>query len=122
MQGRNFTCLFFSSASVLQNFTARYATSFSVHLSWIIPWPEEGMSRYITHFIIYLSDTKSDRTRIIRIPRVKSGKEFVLRGLKPHTVYTVGIQAQIGSSENTTTVYQNFSTKEAGNTCVEKKF
>ena len=111
MQCRKSTRLFFLSAPV-QNFSAN-ASSFFVHLSWIIP--EEGMSRYITHFIIYLNDTKSNSARIVRISRWKYGNEFVLRGLKPYVAYTVGIQAQVGSLENTTIVYQRFRTKEAGN-------
>ena len=112
MQCRKSTCLFLSSAPV-QNFSAN-ASSFSVHLSWIIP--KARVSHYITHFIIYLNDTsKSHSTRIVRISRWKFGNEFVLRGLKPYVVYTVGIQAQVGSLENTTIVYQRFRTKEAGN-------
>ena len=114
MQCRKSTCLFLSSAPV-QNFSAN-ASSFFVHLSWIIP--KARVSRFITHFIIYLNDTTSDCTRIVRISRWKYGNKFVLRGLKPYVVYTVGIQAQVGSLENSTTVYQRFRTKEAGNTFV----
>ena len=91
-------------------------SNFSVHLSWTIP--EANVSSYITHFTIYLNGTQSNSTRIVRISRWKYGNEFVLRGLKPYVAYTVGIQAQDDSLENTTIVYQRFRTKEAGNTFV----
>jgi len=94
-----------------QNITAN-PSNFSVHLSWTIP--EAKMSSYITYFIIYLNGTQSDSTRIVKISRMKYGNKFVLRGLKPYSEYTVGIQAQDGSLKNTTIVYQTFKTEEAG--------
>jgi hypothetical protein len=82
-------------------------SNFSMHLSWTIP--KAKASSYTTHFIIYLN-----RIRIHRISRVKYGNEFVLRGLKPYTEYTVGIQAQDGFLKNSTIVYEVFRTKKAG--------
>ena len=90
-------------------------SNFSVHLSWTIP--KAKTSSYTTHFIIYLNCTQcDDGTRIVKISRVKSGNEFVLRGLKPYTEYTAGIQAQDSSLKNAAIVYQNFKTEEAGST------
>ena len=49
-----------------------------------------------------------------RISREASNNQFVLPGLKPYTMYSVGIQTQDAYSQNSTIVYKTFQTKEAG--------
>lgn len=82
-------------------------SNFSVELSWKVTGPR--ISSYLTHFIIYLNDTRMQRIR-----REQYGTRYILRELKPFTDYVVGIQAQDSSLQRSGITYERFKTKQAG--------
>ena len=83
-------------------------SNFSVDLSWTMPsWTN---SSYITRFLIYLNDTLHKN-----ISREEYGHQFTVHGLKPNTIYTVGIETQDGNLNKGKRKSQQFLTKEAGN-------
>ena len=81
-------------------------SSYSAHVTWEISSSTQDSS-YITQIIIYLNGKEN------RI--VSRGTEVNINDLSPNTWYTVGIQAQDGSSQTSQTVDKSFRTNEAGN-------
>lgn len=90
----------------VQAFDAK-SSNFSVHLSWTIP--SSKISSYITRFLVYL-DGKLHKN----ISREEYRDQFTIRGLKPITTYTVGIETQDGNLNKGERKSQQILTKEAG--------
>ena len=81
-------------------------SKYAAHVTWEISTSKQDSS-YITHIIIYLNGKEH---KII-----SRGTQVNITNLLPYTSYTVGIQAQDGSSQTSQIVYKIFRTNGAGN-------
>jgi hypothetical protein len=84
-------------------------SNFSAHLFWKAVPAGYNTSINITHFLIYLNGKL-----LQKLSQEEHGRQFIIEGIKPYTMYTVGIEAQDYYLVKSRRTSKTFNTKEAG--------
>ncbi|CAB4044052.1 Down syndrome cell adhesion molecule 1 homolog, partial [Paramuricea clavata] len=79
----------------------------SARVTWVIH--EKTVSSLITKYYIYLNGQSQPHV----VSRAEDGTQIVIPGLKPYTVYTVGIETVDGALQRSRRVSKTFNTDQA---------
>lgn len=88
----------------------------SARVTWVIH--EKTVSSLITQYYIYLNG----QSQPYIVSRAEDGDQIDIPGLKPYTVYTVGIETVDGALQRSRRVSKTFNTEQAGKDILEPLF
>ena len=88
----------------------------SARVTWVIH--EKTISSFITQYYIYLNGQSQPHI----VSRAEDGAQIDIPGLKPYTVYTVGIETVDGALQRSRRVSKTFNTEQAGKDILEPLF